>query len=493
MSSNSRRIAGPFNRVEGDLEVQLDVDGDRVSKAWVVSPLYRGFEQILQRKLPLDALVYVPRICGICSVAQSVAAANALADLTGLTAPLNGQLASNLILANENLADHLTHFYLFFMPDFARATYSRESWYEAAAKRFKAVEGGATREVLPARAEFLHLMGLLAGKWPHSLALQPGGTTRAVDHGERTRILTLLYSFRQFLEHTLFGDTLENIAALNSQQALQNWCDRHAPTHSDFRHFLHIAEQLQLHTLGRAQDRFMSYGVYTTEGSPLFAAGVFDAASGTLSPLEQSAITEDISHSWLHNQPQPAHPFDGVTQPSLDNSAGYSWCKAPRWEGNAVEVGALARQLVNGHPLLRDLVANSGGNVRNRVIARLLEIALVTISMENWAQQLLPKAPFCHDFETPTEGQGYGMMEAARGSLGHWISVKRGHIANYQIIAPTTWNFSPRDTREQPGPLELALENAPLRADEIRQTDTDPVAVQHIVRSFDPCMVCTVH
>jgi Ni,Fe-hydrogenase I large subunit len=41
--------------------------------------MYRGFEQILQGKHPLDALVYVPRICGICSVTQSVAAARALA------------------------------------------------------------------------------------------------------------------------------------------------------------------------------------------------------------------------------------------------------------------------------------------------------------------------------------------------------------------------------------------------------------------------------
>ncbi|EHK54679.1 nickel-dependent hydrogenase large subunit [Mesorhizobium alhagi CCNWXJ12-2] len=86
------------------------------------------------------------------------------------------------------------------------------------------------------------------------------------------------------------------------------------------------------------------------------------------------------------------------------------------------------------------------------------------------------------------EGAGGGLTEAARGSLGHWLSVKGGRIANYQIIAPTTWNFSPRDGAGNPGPLELALEGAPVRLGE-----TEPVAVQHIVRSFDPRMVCTVH
>ena len=27
----------------------------------------------------------------------------------------------------------------------------------------------------------------------------------------------------------------------------------------------------------------------------------------------------------------------------------------------------------------------------------------------------------------------------------------------------------------------------------VRDGETQPVAVQHVVRSFDPCMVCTVH
>ena len=90
--------------------------------------------------------------------------------------------------------------------------------------------------------------------------------------------------------------------------------------------------------------------------------------------------------------------------------------------------------------------------------------------------------------KTPQEAQGFGMIEAARGSLGNWMKVKKGRILNYQIIVPTTWNFSPRDAQGVPGALEQALVDAPVREGEV-----DPMAVQHIVRSFDPCMVCTVH
>ncbi len=481
----SRRVVGPFNRVEGDLEVKLEVEDDRVSDAWVVSPLYRGFEQMLQGKDPMDALVYVPRICGICSVAQSVAAANALAGVQGVTPPPNGELASNLILANENVADHLTHFYLFFMPDFAREIYQGESWFAAAQARFKAVEGSAAKEVLRARAEFLHLMGLLAGKWPHSLALQPGGTSRAVEIQEKARILSILFGLRQFLEQTLFGDALENIIELSSAAALDAWIGKASPQSSDFRHFLHIAESLNLQGLGRAADQFMSYGVYPNQGERLFAAGIWNGEAGV---LDQADIREDISHSWMHHQTEPKHPFEGVTQPSAEAPGAYTWCKAPRLDGQVMEVGAIARQVVNGHPLIRDLVAQNGGNVRNRVVARLLEIALLVVAMEDWARALQVKEPFCNHAGMPDEAQGYGMIEAARGSLGHWLKVRKGRILNYQIIAPTTWNFSPRDANGTPGALEQALAGAP-----VREGEKDPVAVQHIVRSFDPCMVCTVH
>ncbi len=444
-----------------------------------------GFEQMLQGKDPLDALVYVPRICGICSVAQSVAAARALGQAQGITMPRNGELATNLILACENLADHLTHFYLFFMPDFAREVYRNEPWFDVTASRFKAVKGSAAAEVLPARAEFLHLMGLLAGKWPHSLALQPGGTSRAIEAPERARITAILFAFRRFLERTLFGDSLENIIALDSADALSSWAEFRPVESSDFRHFLHIADELNLHTLGRAADRFMSYGVYPSDGNDRFAAGVWQGEQGT---LDQASISEDISHSWMHHQNEPKHPFDGVTLPSMAVEEAYSWCKAPRLGGGVVEVGALARQVVDGHPLIRDLVARDGGNVRNRVIARLLELALVVVEMEKWAVGLQPREPFCSHAELPDHAQGFGMIEAARGSLGHWLKIKNGRLLNYQIIAPTTWNFSPRDAGGTPGALEQALIGAPLR-----EGETDPVAVQHIVRSFDPCMVCTVH
>lgn len=467
----SRLIVGPFNRVEGDLEVTLEVADGMVTEARVTAPLYRGFEQILMGRAPEDALVIAPRICGICSVSQSMAAARALAQAAGVEPPPNGRLAADLVLAAENAADHLTHFTLFFMPDFARAVYAGRPWHDAAARRFAATAGEAQRALLPARARFLHLMGLLAGKWPHSLALQPGGTTKSVDAGERVRLVSILAEFREALESVVFADRLEVVATLDSVAALETWADAAPMAHGDFRLFLHIARDLGLDRLGRGPGAFLSHGSFG-----LWPAGV--VMDGAARPYDPAAVAEDLTHAWM----------GGPILPDADKAGAYSWCKAPRLDGRVVEVGALARHIVAADPLARDLVAASGGTVRDRVVMRMVELARLVMAMEGWARALTPGQPFCIATPQPWNGSGIGLAEAARGALGHWLDIENGVIRSYQIVAPTTWNFSPRDAAGTPGPLEQALTGTPIPPGE-----TTPVAVQHVVRSFDPCMVCTVH
>lgn len=482
----TRLIVGPFNRVEGDLEVRLEVADGRVREARVVSTLYRGFERMLLGKVPDDALVYAPRICGICSVSQSVAAAKALADAAGLQQPKNGNVAINIIHATENIADHLTHFYLFFMPDFAREIYSEEPWHAAVAERFKAVTGSATQEMLPARAQFMHILGLLAGKWPHTLSIQPGGTTRSVSANELARLSAILAGFRRFLQTRLFGDSLERVASLPSRDALEAWAGERRPESSDLRLFLHVSRALVLEALGRGYDRFMSYGAYDSPEGALLPGGTF--VQGEVMPITMADISEDLTHAWYDSLVMVEAPFAGTTVADISRAEAYTWCKAPRLAGKVMEVGAIARQVIAGHPLIRDLVAHSGGNVHSRVVARLLEVARVVIAMEQWVREINPGETFCAHGAMPADADGIGLTEAARGSLGHWLRVRGGRIDNYQIVAPTTWNFSPRDGAGRPGALELALVGAPVRAGE-----TEPVSIQHIVRSFDPCLVCTVH
>ena len=233
------------------------------------------------------------------------------------------------------------------------------------------------------------------------------------------------------------------------------------------------------------------------DGTLTLPAGVWQLQPGgaQVLALQPEAISEDASRSWLESGPAGAegaavalHPWSGLTRPAPDKADAYTWNKAPRWAGQVVETGALARQLVAGQPLVCEAVALHGCSVLTRVLARALELAQVLPLMERWLQAIQPGEAFCVPAPLPDAGRGMGLTEAARGSLGHWVVLQQGRIANYQIVAPTSWNFAPRDAAGVPGALEQALVGAPVRAGE----DT-PVAVQHVVRSFDPCMVCTVH
>jgi hydrogenase large subunit len=482
----TRLLVGPFNRVEGDLEVRLDVADGQVNQAWVNAPMYRGFEQILQGKHPLDAMVYVPRICGICSVTQSVAASRALAAACGVTAPPNGVLLTNLMLACENAADHLTHFYLFFMPDFTREVYVDRSWHAQALQRFSTVSGEHAREAVAVRQRWLQIMGTLGGKWPHTQSIVPGGSSRSISNSERYRLGARVSEMRSFLERVLYAAPLEDVLALDSEQALAQWHARD-PMRGDLRLFLSIAQDLGLEALGRGPDLTLSYGAFAEPGGGhAMAPGVWNGS--TLEPLNIAQIAEDARHAWLADGGAALAPAVGLTLPQMDKPEAYTWNKAPRLDGQVLETGALARQLADGQPLIRALWQRSRGNVMSRVLARSLELARLVVLTEQYLRAIVPEAECCVPAHLPDHADAYGLCEAARGSLGHWLSIREGRIANYQIIAPTSWNFSPRDRQGTPGALEAALVGAP-----VAEGDKTPVAVQHIVRSFDPCMVCTVH
>jgi Ni,Fe-hydrogenase I large subunit len=242
-----------------------------------------------------------------------------------------------------------------------------------------------------------------------------------------------------------------------------------------------------LNELSEKSDYTLAMGSCAAFGG-VTAAGNNPGDACGVTNLDSQLIQEDISHSWMLSQNKISHPYDGVTQPDPEQDDGYSWCKAPRYDGQVIEVGALARQTLSQHPLVLDLVDKHQSNVTNRIVARMLELARVIPEMENWCRQIKPNQPFNHQETMPKEAEGVGLVEVARGSLGHWIRIEKGKILNYQIIAPTTWNFSPRDKDNVAGALEQALLNTA-----VGETGNNSVAIQHIVRSFDPCMVCTVH
>ena len=107
----------PLNRVEGDLEIQLEIEDDVVRDARSVGTMYRGIENLMTGRGPMDSLVITPRICGICTTAHLNAAAKALDMAYNVQVPDNAQRLRNVTLLVEQLQNDIRHAVFLFMPD----------------------------------------------------------------------------------------------------------------------------------------------------------------------------------------------------------------------------------------------------------------------------------------------------------------------------------------------------------------------------------------
>ncbi len=470
----------PFTRLEGDLLIKVDIEDAHIVRSRASGTLYRGFEAILRGRDPLDALVITCRVCGQCGLSHSAAAAGAIRALLGAQMPANAYLACNIMLAIEAVLSHLSHFYLSFFPDLAEAPYREQE-----AQRFLPAAGSSLARALREREEMLGVLGLLAGKWPNSLAIQPGGTTRPVTASEIRRAHGLLDVYRKFIEEQLLGCELDGWLTLRRAADLEQWLGEGSHPASDLGVFLSLSLKHGLDGIGRWPARFLSSGGWPgPAGETWLKAGFYHGAKRAFDPAQ---IVEHVKHSWYAAQEGGLPPFDGRTDPAPQREEAYSWAKAPRYAGQPAEVGPLARLVNDGDPLVMDLLGKYGPCVLVREIARLHEVVRLLKQIGVWLNEVDPSEPFYQETPRATAGAGFGFVEAPRGILGHWLRVEQGKIQNYQIITPTGWNLSPRDSADCPGPLEEALVGAPVPDPE------RPAAMSQVVKSFDPCLFCTVH
>jgi hydrogenase large subunit len=133
------------------------------------------------------------------------------------------------------------------------------------------------------------------------------------------------------------------------------------------------------------------------------------------------------------------------------------------------------------------VLAQKGPSVFTRQLARMHEAPKYFKWVREWLDQIDLHESFYTKPVEHADGRGFGATEAARGSLADWIVIEDGKIANYQVVTPTAWNIGPRDGAEKLGPIEAALVGSPI------VDQDDPVELGHVARSFDSCMVCTVH
>ncbi|MFC1823834.1 nickel-dependent hydrogenase large subunit [Thermodesulfobacteriota bacterium] len=489
----------PLNRVEGDLEIHIEVEDGVVAEAWSAGTMYRGFENLLIGRAVLDGLVITPRICGICSTSHLKAAAKALDMVFNVKVPDNAKRIRNVTLIAEQIQSDFRHAFLIFMSDFTNPVYEKHPLYAEAVRRYEPLKGETTIQAIQESKKILEIIAILGGQWPHSSFMVPGGVVSMPSPNELTQCQFLLNNFRKWFENRVLGCGIDRWMEVKCKSDLDAWLDE-AESHamSDLGFYIRFAKKAGLENMGRGHGNFISFGSLDlpentdvkgfNNNSQFLSAGF--SQNCKIEKFNHEKIKEDVSYSWFHDYANAKHPFDGVTNPYATGkeSGKYSWAKAPRYDGMAAETGPLAEMVTGSNPLFMDIIKSDGPNVFNRELARLVRTAFLIPVMEKWLEETaLCKEAFYRDYEKIENGEGFGLIEAPRGSLGHWVKIKDAKIEKYQIITPTAWNASPRDANGIRGPWEEAIVGT-----EIKDKD-NPIEVGHIVRSFDACLVCAVH
>lgn len=527
-----RIVVDPITRIEGHLRIEVEVGEGKVKNAWSSSTLFRGLEIILQGRDPRDAWLFTQRACGVCTYVHGLASVRSVDNAVGAKIPDNARLIRNLLMGAQFLHDHMVHFYHLHALDWVDVVSSLKADPKKAAALADQVSpaGGNVNEFKAVKARVKKFvdsgqLGLFNnGYWGHpAYKLPPEVNLIAVKHyldalrqQARTARMHAVFGAKNPHLQSLVVGGVTCVADLNADRIAEFkylWKET-----MDFVNNVYIPDVVAVAGFYKDWGRiggttnFLAYGEFPQsdkEPESLFfpRGAIFKRKVANVHPVDMNLIEEHVKHSWYEGD-KALPPAKGETKPKyedLDVGKRYSWSKAPRYNGEPMEVGPLARVLIaygKGHPptkkavdgLLKTLKVPQEAlfSTLGRTAARALETKIIGEAMEGWMGQLVENlkkgdTQTYQPYEMPAQAMGMGLNDVPRGALGHWIEIKDQKIGNYQLVVPSTWNLGPRCAANKPGPLEEALVGTPV-ADPKR-----PVEILRTIHSFDPCIACGVH
>ena len=566
-TGGQRVVVDPICRIEGHLRIEVNLDDNNVIRNAVsTGNMWRGLEVILKGRDPRDAWAFTERICGVCTGVHALASVRAVEDALGIQIPANANHIRNLMMLAQHTQDHLVHFYHLHALDWVdvvsalkadpRATselqQSISNWPKSSPGYFRDTQARLKRFVESGQ------LGPFSNAYWGSPAykLPPEANLMAVTH-----YLEALDFQREIVKiHTIFGGrnphpnwvvggmpcsfSLNETGGINMEwlNLVSSIIDRSIA----FVDQVYIPDLKAIASFykgwayggGLSGKNLLSYGDYPnvandwSQDNMLMPGGAI--INGDLSQVHEvdvrdpEQIQEFVNHSWYQypDESKGLHPWDGITEShfelgpnakgsktnieQIDENAKYSFIKAPRWRGNAMEVGPLARYVVayaRGDEEIKDqvdgLLHDLGLPLKaifstlGRTAARGLECSWAAHKMryvfDNMMANLKAGDTASANMDMwepgtwPKDVKGVGHVEAPRGSLGHWVHIKDTKIENYQAVVPTTWNASPRDPAGNIGAYEAALLGTPMANAE------QPLEILRTIHSFDPCLACSTH
>ncbi len=449
-------IINPLTRISGFMEIDVTIENNQVIDAQTKGNLFRGFEQMLVGRNPFDAVYFTQRICGICSAAHSMASSLALEDALNIQPIEQGRYLRDIIHCCEFLQNHIRHFYQYTVPDFVKIEQNPLLLSDHDDFRLpKAINDRIAQhyfDSLPISRLAHQMLAVLGGKAPHNHGVFIGGIATQATAEKVVHIDSILQKVSQFIDEKMIPDVY------------------------DIAHYYE-----EYFHLGKGYGNLLTYGSFndykdlgTLYVDPLVAT------FKSVEIFDENKIQEKIDYSWFTSKTSTNQPSEAVTEPDMDKEKAYSWVKAPRYDNLPFEVGPLARLILSG-------AYDNKISAMDRTIARAIEAKKIAEIMKILLQQIIPGVDVQKKYELPEVAAGRGLVDTTRGALGHWLGIQDKKLSFYQIITPSTWDFSTRDNNGYRGVAEEALIGTPI------QNPDKPAEIGRILRSFDPCMSCATH
>jgi len=569
-NSGKRVVVDPVTRIEGHLRVEVNLDSNNVIRNAVsTGTMWRGLELILQGRDPRDAWAFTQRICGVCTGTHALTSIRAVENALDITIPENANSIRNMMQLALQVHDHIVHFYHLHALDWVDVVSALKADPKATSALAQSISNwplsspGYFKDLQARLAKFVESGQLGPFKnayWGHpAYKLPPEANLMAVAH-----YLEALDFQKEIVKiHAIFGgknphpnwlvggvpcainlDGVGAVGAINMERL--NYVSSIIDRAIEFTEQVYIPDLLAIASFykdwlyggGLSSQSVMSYGDIPDhandygEKNLLLPRGVI--INGKLDEIHEvdlkdpEQIQEFVSHSWYKypDETKGLHPWDGVTDPnyvlgpkskgtrtnieSLDEEAKYSWLKAPRWKGHAVEVGPLSRWIIGyaqGKPEFKepveatlkalDVPVTALFSTLGRTAARGLECQWAAHKLKYFFDKMIGNLKAGDSATANTakwdpatwakSTKGVGFTEAPRGALGHWVHIENTKISNYQCIVPTTWNGSPRDPNGNIGAFEASLLDTPMAKPD------QPLEILRTLHSFDPCLACSTH
>ena len=535
-------VIDPITRIEGHLRAEVEVDENGVvQEAYVSGQLFRGIEIILKNRDPRDAGLLAGRICGVCTNSHFRGAVTCVEDAYSLEIPKNAKIIRDLMAMALFIQDHVVHFYHLHSLDFVDVTsalnadpeltsieahkYSKNPFgnsnthYETVLIKLQNfVKAGKLGpfsngywghvdykltpeqnlillshylQALKFQTNISKAVAIFGGKTPHPQSIVVGGVTSVADMLNPQRLndyLFIIKEAKEFIDRAYLPD-MKLIATAYREEMKAG--------------------------AGRANGNFLCVGGYEFEGEQrLFCNGVMYGHDFTeIEEFDENKVTEEVDRAWYsgnadENEICYTDLNEDGTLKTAKNDDKYSWIKAPRYDGKTMESGPLARVFVSyskGNQLIKsfvdefltetDLELIDLSTTVGRNCARAIETSYICEYIFKLVSRLIQNIKYydtdtwCkYDFNTlPQDTKGRAFLEVPRGVLSHFVKIKDAKIENFSVIAPTTWNATPKNFDGLRGAYEEALIG-------IKIEDTSkPLEVLRVLHSFDPCLACAVH